>query len=195
MMSDSMIIKRCTKGRIAFTFDDGPNISTQSVLKILRNNRTKASFFVQGSRIAGHSATIEEMLKEGHLVGTHTYSHRRLTKLSKNEIELEISSANKRLESITGTRTEFFRPPYGSYNRDVLDVLEDKGMHMALWSKTSVDWLLPGFLMYLNTYGIDAGDIVLFHDSRKTGKYLDRIIKRAKNKGSLVSLESCVPVF
>lgn len=63
-------------GRVALTFDDGPNRYTQRVLDVLAAHGAKATFFVVGKSIwAGTMPLIQRMVREGHALGNHTYRH------------------------------------------------------------------------------------------------------------------------
>ena len=84
-------------GEVVLTFDDGPwPHNTQEVLAALAANCTKAIFFPIGE----HTMWAPEILKQvdaaGHTIGSHTWSHKDLSKLSlqdsKDEIEKGISA-------------------------------------------------------------------------------------------------------
>lgn len=73
--------------RAALTFDDGPGPSTAEILDTLAEHRVKATFFVLGKSFAEAAwcggdvkrarGLVVRALRDGHVVGNHTYSHRR----------------------------------------------------------------------------------------------------------------------
>ena len=175
------VIRICQGDNIALTFDDGPKEITPKILDILKANNVTATFFLRGDNIKKYPEIFKRIENEGHIIGTHTYSHKKLTSLNELEIRKEIDKS-----------FIYFRPPYGSYDREVIKITKKYGIKIVLYSYSSIDWILPGFLINLNTYNIRKGDIVLFHDLKRTVKQLDKIIKRLKSKGyNLVSIEQC----
>lgn len=73
------IIQQCTvPNTFALTFDDGPNIYTDQILDLLRDNDVKATFFVNGNSKGSindesNKARIRRQIAEGHQVASHTY--------------------------------------------------------------------------------------------------------------------------
>ena len=99
--------------QIALTFDDGPGKYTQELLDGLRERGVKASFFLMGSKVEKRPELVKTMHEDGHLVGCHTWSHINFLKCTEDEIADEIARTNDLIESITGERPQFLRPPYG----------------------------------------------------------------------------------
>ena len=65
-----------TEQQVAITFDDGPHSKfTQDVLKLLKTHSAKATFFLIGKHIEENPNVVASILKEGHTIGNHTYSH------------------------------------------------------------------------------------------------------------------------
>ena len=69
----------------ALTFDDGPNKYTARLLDILKEKETPATFFVLGSWAERYPELIRREVAEGHAVGSHSYSHTKLTTLTAEE--------------------------------------------------------------------------------------------------------------
>ncbi|MBA5790293.1 polysaccharide deacetylase family protein, partial [Escherichia coli] len=79
--------KAKTNKRIALTFDDGPSASvTPGVLDTLKRYDVKATFFVLGSSVVQNPGLVKRELDEGHQVGSHSWDHPQLTKLSEQEV-------------------------------------------------------------------------------------------------------------
>ena len=102
------------KGEIVLTFDDGPSrLYTRAVLKALAQQCTKATFFMVGRMAIADPAMVREVAKEGHTIGSHTFSHAKLAGLpadkAEQEIELGMSAVAGALEA---PMAPFFRFPY-----------------------------------------------------------------------------------
>jgi peptidoglycan/xylan/chitin deacetylase (PgdA/CDA1 family) len=132
----------CRKARcVALTFDGGPSKPTPKLLDLLKKERVKATFFLQGK---GHSdtypATITRMAKEGHEIGNHTWSHKNLTELTPKQISAEIEPVQKDIEKATGKAPTLMRPPRGRTDDDVSEVMKKLGLAQILWSVTAKDY-------------------------------------------------------
>lgn len=79
------------------------------ILGILHKNEGKATFFLDGKWLSTHTAIAKIMIREGHLLGNHGYTHRNMSTLSQDEQQLEISKTNTLLRQ-TGTTPTFFAP-------------------------------------------------------------------------------------
>lgn len=155
-----------SKKQIALTFDDGPGKYTDELLCGLRERNVKASFFLIGQKIEERQETVKTMYDDGHLVGCHTWSHINFFKNDSGVIEKEISRTNDLIESITGERPKFFRPPYGYYLGTQLNRIDSIAV---LWSSCPRDWAHPDedyICDYLVKHASD-GDIVLLHDTKE----------------------------
>ena len=149
---------------LAFTFDDGPSPSTTiPLLDGLKERGAHATFFVLGNRAENQGDIILRMLSEGHVVGSHTYSHKNLLKLKLEEVLEDINRTNDILTNISGQKTKFLRPPYGNYNKNIL---ENSNMTFILWSVDTEDWkkrdtdLIYDYIIH----NVSDGDIILLHD-------------------------------
>ena len=149
---------------LAFTFDDGPALDiTTTLLDGLKERKARATFFVLGNRAENQVDIIKRMVEEGHVVGSHTYSHKNLLRLSLDEALTEITSTNDIIANIIGDKPKYLRPPYGNYNKDIL---ANSNMTFILWSVDTEDWKKrDADLVYeyiINN--VSDGDIVLLHD-------------------------------
>ena len=127
---------------IVLTFDDGPNPkTTPKLLDLLAAEGIHAVFFVLGERIATPTgrAVMERAHKEGHMIGNHSFSHPNLRKLTKAKIIDEIKRTHDLITATTGG-ANLFRPPYGSMNKTVTDVIHDLGYSPVMWNVDTLDW-------------------------------------------------------
>src|SRR6478735_11158663 len=81
-------------GEVVLTFDDGPAPrSTRAILAALAAQCTKATFFVLGERAAEYPADVRETMAQGHTIGTHTWSHLNIKRLSEEQAKSQIETA------------------------------------------------------------------------------------------------------
>lgn len=168
---------------VALTFDDGPDSEyTPEILDILKEKDTLATFFLVGKNVEAYPEIAERIVREGHLVGNHTYSHKSLIPLSAKTTVYEIKKAEKAIEKATGVRTTLFRPPRGVYTYFARGFLKDERYTIALWDITAVDWaeLAPREIVSNVVNKIKPGSIILLHDSG------DLISFRGGNRASTV---------
>ncbi len=134
------------KNRIALTFDDGPSQETEKVLDILKKYGAKATFFICGQRIKGREKIIKRILKEGHEIGNHTYSHKHLWFKSKAFIEKDIKKCDKELSKF-GIKTDLFRFPAFKFGFNSLVVCWKLKKKIIFCDMLSNDWLNPWLKM------------------------------------------------
>ena len=103
---------------VVLTFDDGPwSENTPMVLKALKDNCIKATFFEIGEHATWHPELTREVVAAGMTVGTHTWSHKDLARnpyakdieQAKQEIEMGISAVH--MAAAGGPIAPFFRFP------------------------------------------------------------------------------------
>ena len=154
--------------QVALTFDDGPHQTcTPALLDGLKQRGVKATFFLMGDNIAGQEALVQRMQEEGHLIGNHSYRHIQMTKEGAEQACAEIEQTEEIIRSITGSRPEYLRPPYGAWNEQ----LECRvNLTTVLWNVDSLDWKLQNTERIVRQVEKDvkSGDIILMHDIFKT---------------------------
>ena len=84
-----------------------------------------------GNRVDFYPNIAKEIVARGHEPGNHTWSHKDLTTLSKEDINLEIERTNKAIQKATGKEPTVYRPPYGSINNQVREAVN---MPPILWT-------------------------------------------------------------
>jgi peptidoglycan-N-acetylglucosamine deacetylase len=153
--------------KIALTFDDGPNEPyTSEVLDILRTNGVHATFFLTGKNIEVFPDAARAIVREGHAVGNHSYSHRSMLLETNRTVRRELDKTEALIEAVTGRRTNLFRPPYGGKDFLTLNESRKKGYVMVEWTVSAQDWRRPGVLRIVKRVlrGARNGAIVLMHD-------------------------------
>ena len=131
-----------TPRRVVLTFDDGPHPDhTPELLDVLVKEGITAIFFVCGKHVSVPAGRriVARAASDGHVIGNHAYSHRRLTGMTRHEIRSEIQRTHELVTEFEPA-AKIFRPPYGSSNRDVEDTLAEFGYRLVLWDVDSGDW-------------------------------------------------------
>lgn len=184
-------------GRIALTFDDGPDPRiTPAILDTLRKHDIEATFFVSGERAAQHPHLIRRIVREGHALGNHTYNHPNMGLLSPRTARGELRRTQRAVNRALGYRYEMvvMRPPYGEpyiSQQGLLPrfraIVYGQALVPVLWNIDSRDWELagrPGAIVNTVVRNTGAGGgIVLMHDTREsTAKALPRIIRRYEKR-------------
>ncbi len=164
-----------TMGRmrqLLLTFDDGPHpVTTPQVLDILKRWNVKGIFFVVGMNARKYPDLVRRIHAEGHTIGNHTWYHLNLKKFGPERILKEIRETNDLIQQITGVRPRLFRPPYGSLNASVVEILRQEGMDIMLWTFDPRDWrnrsmvqTVASLKKQLHLENGGKGGIILLHD-------------------------------
>lgn len=155
---------------VCLTFDDGPDPQyTPNILKVLADFDIKATFFVLGEAAERYPHLIEQVIKAGHTVGNHTYSHRHPWMMSSAQAGHEVIHANAVISQITGSVPRWFRPPFGRLRGAMRRQAQQEQMATVLWSHSIIDWGVMGTKAGISKRlaQIKPGDIVLMHDGKR----------------------------
>lgn len=133
--------------KVYLTFDDGPGVQTEKILDILKEEDVKATFFVTGKEDASVKKIYKRIVKEGHTLGMHSYSHIYDTIYeSKEAFEKDFDQLYCYLYDVTGVYPKFYRFPGGSSTQSTelpiqtfIDVLEGKNVTYVDWNVISPD--------------------------------------------------------
>ncbi|WP_030347465.1 polysaccharide deacetylase family protein [Streptomyces sp. NRRL S-1022] len=166
---DEPILQVSGRGRhMVLTFDDGPNPEyTPHILDTLAKYRVRAMFFVCGECVVENRELLARMADEGHVVGNHTWTHPLLTELDRHEIRAEMESTSDAIEDAYGERPQWFRAPYGAWNRAAFQLGAQMGMEPMAWTVDTTDWMEPGTDTIVDRVesGAAPGVVVLSHDA------------------------------
>lgn len=163
---DALCEVKTDEKKVALTFDDGPSEMTGKVLDVLSEYGVKATFFVIGSQIKPYESTIRRMVKDGHNIGIHTWSHSSFFPLSSyNYVSQEIGRTSAEIQEFTGKKPRLFRPPFGVTNPIIGYVVKDMSLTTIGWNVRSFDT----------------------NQSVPRNKILERILKRTR-PGSVILL-------
>lgn len=179
-----------TSTQIAVTFDAGADSRPASkILDVLAKHGDHATFFLTGKWIEKNPALARRIVAEGHEIGNHTYSHRRLTQLSSGDIAEEVDRTEQIALQVTGRSTKpYLRVPYGSRDRRVLGILQDLGYRSIYWDLDCWDSVKKGItsaqIEDRVLSKVRNGSIVLMHcGSQQTADALDDLLSNLESKG------------
>lgn len=164
-------------GRIALTFDDGPNgKDTEAILDVLQRYGARATFFCVGKWAAEQPAILRRMVGDGHVIGNHTQDHRKLAWLSRAQVEYQIDQAQAAISGTGVPAPVLFRAPHGVKSPILFSVLRDRGMKLVAWSQDIQDFQRPGVQRLVRRAypGLRDGEIMLMHDGDGRQKQADR---------------------
>lgn len=173
---------------IALTFDDGPWPDTPKILDILRQYNVRATFFFLGQNLPRYPEIAQQVVKEGHAIGNHTWNHH-YKPMNFETAAAEIDNTSAVIERLTGEKTRLFRPPGGILNNGVADYAKSKNYVVVMWSIDTKDYLQPAATILANRVlnSAHSGAIVLMHDGggsrRRTVEALPLIITGLKQQG------------
>ena len=96
----------------------------------LKERGIHATFFLIGSNIPGNEELVKRMEEEGHLIGNHTYSHVKTDSMDILADQEELEKTNSLVKAITGKSTEYIRPPFGAWNKEMEHAMD---VFSVLW--------------------------------------------------------------
>ncbi|MEH6940865.1 polysaccharide deacetylase family protein [Bacillus sp. JJ722] len=149
---------------VALTFDDGPHHQlTPRILDILKKYDAKATFYVLGNRVEYYPEIVKRAVDEGHEIGSHSWSHPKLTSLKPAELAQQINQTSNAVEKITGKAPATLRPPYGAVNDAVKKATNGP---IVNWSVDTLDWEHRNKEKVIQTVKQNTrnGSIILMHD-------------------------------
>lgn len=155
---------------VCLTFDDGPDPEyTPGILRVLDDFDVKATFFVLGQAAERYPHLVEQMIKAGHTIGNHTYSHRHPWLISSEQAGREVTRANTVVSHITGSAPRWFRPPFGRLRTAMRRQAQLEQMQTVLWNHSIIDWGVMGTKAGISKRlaQIKPGDVVLMHDGKR----------------------------
>lgn len=197
--------------RIALTFDDGPDPQwTPQILDILKRYKVPATFFMVGENGLTERGLLERIVREGHEVGSHTYTHPNLAGASVTDTDIELNANQRLFQAFTGRSLRLFRAPYfGDAEPTTADELgpvfraQERGYISVGLHVDAEDWQRPGVQAIVDNVvngvakggtGCASGDdsecshnIVLLHDAggdrQQTIEALPTIIEKLRAMG------------
>jgi len=185
-----MYLGDINENRMYLTFDEGyENGFTEDILDTLKEENVKAIFFITGDYFEKNDAIIRRMLAEGHSVGNHSLNHYSMPELSYEKCESEILELDRLFYNKFGQHMNFFRPPKGEYNKQVLEITKKLNYKCVMWSFAYQDWLTDSqkgadYALKIVSENFHNGAVILLHAvSKDNADALGDIIREARKQG------------
>jgi peptidoglycan-N-acetylglucosamine deacetylase len=187
-------LARGTK-QLALTYDDGPNDPhTLRLLEVLAEHNVRATFFLIGRYVQQRPEIVREVVKAGHVIGNHTFTHPLLTFKTAAEVRIELSDCRSAIQDAVGEHSNLFRPPFGGRRPAVLRIARQLGLEPIMWNVTGYDWDAPPAVVIEKKVSsrMRGGDVILLHDGghkqmgadrSQTVLATDHLITRYKSEG------------
>src|SRR4051812_21099234 len=130
--------------QLALTYDDGPNDPhTLRLLEVLARHNVHATFFLIGRYAEQRPDIVRELVRAGHVIGNHTFTHPLLIFKSQRELRAQLEHCDRALTDAVGEHSNLFRPPFGGRRPAVLRIAREMKLEPVMWNVTSYDWKAP----------------------------------------------------
>ncbi|MFI7543101.1 polysaccharide deacetylase family protein [Actinoplanes sp. NPDC049599] len=179
----------CTAGKVALTFDDGPDVHTEPMLELLRAYGVKATFFVLGAKVSQRPQTVRTAIGDGHLVENHSWDHPHLADLTAPEINAQITRTQQAVRTAGAPAPTMLRAPFNSLDDRVRQAATAHGLKLTQWDIDTNDWRgrRPEDITNSVVSQLRPGAVVLLHDgiqdSGATLNALPAIIEGIRSRG------------
>lgn len=162
------------------------------MLDILDEENVKVTFFLDGSWLSKNPELATEMLKRGHEMENHAYTHPNMSTLSRARATVEIEKTQKLLKESLGVTNKWFAPPSGDFDQETVEIASSLGLKTVLWTVDTVDWRNPSpeSIVAKITSKAEPGTLVLMHPTASSSKALKAMIRGIKAKGLLLGTVS-----
>lgn len=176
---EDIVTHNLPKGYVALTFDDGPSQYTSQIVDILKEHEIGGTFFFIGQHLDSYLDHINYVHENGYSIGSHSTNHLNMSSLSSEDQEIEVVQAIDLLREITNSDVNLFRPPFGSYNNHLKDLIIENDYKMILWNNDPQDWKTrnPDKIIESIQNTDVSGSIILLHESQNVIDALPQIIK------------------
>jgi peptidoglycan/xylan/chitin deacetylase (PgdA/CDA1 family) len=172
---------------VLFTFDDGPNPKTTPlVLDTLARHHIHAVFFMVGE-MAGNPnpkvpALVHRVLREGHVIATHTMKHKDLCRVPEPAAVHDLDDGKAIIEQVAGVPTAWFRAPFGTRCARLERMLDERHLTHFHWDLDPQDWKHGNAARTVKYVTRELGraygrNVLLMHDIKQaTTKALPQIL-------------------
>ena len=129
-----------TDKKVALSFDAAwGNEDTKEILDILKKENVKVTFFMTGGWVDAYPDDEKQIAAAGHDLANHSEHHKQMSKLSKKECIKEIEDVHNRVKELTGREMNLFRPPYGDYNNNLIEIVNEMDYYPIQWDVDILD--------------------------------------------------------
>lgn len=177
-------------GEVVLTFDDGPSPNdTREILAALAKQCTKATFFMVGEMAVVHPEMVKEVAAQGHTIGTHTWTHPNVARLTLPELKHEVEATFDLVQKNSPVPVApFFRYPYLSSSTLSEDYFKSRNIGQFAVDIDSNDWRVrssaPVVARVMAGLKARGRGIILMHDIHKwTADAVPQLLAKLKAGG------------
>lgn len=167
---------------VALTYDDGPSNNTYDLLDKLEAAKAPATFFYIGNQIDRYSDAVKRAVKDGIVIGNHTWTHPVMTGLSEASQQTQVDRTSREIQLAGAPKPTLMRPPYGDFD----SATKNLGYPLIIWDVDTRDWSTHSGTSSLETIqnNVQPGSIILMHDFETSSvAETPTIVKWLRSKG------------
>ena len=156
------------------------------LLSVLHSNHVVATFMLGGAWARAHPDLVKEMQQQGDELGNHGWNHQHPNQMSFQGNVDDIQRTNRQIEAIAGVVPGVYAPPYGEFNRTVLQAAQAAHMTLVMWTIDTIDWRpssSPDYMVKKVLSKSAPGSLVLMHPTNRTVSAFPRIIAGLTQQG------------
>jgi peptidoglycan/xylan/chitin deacetylase (PgdA/CDA1 family) len=180
---------------VALTIDLGESAtrrSCEALLNWLEAHNIKATFFLTGWFIRNFPDITQRIARHGNELGNHTDTHPHCPRISSAEVQDQLDVVVELLcrQRLAISPHAYFRPPYGEYNRRVVEAAAALGYRTVTWSVTTVDYERTGDAEHLASLIVRRtrpGAIILTHATAVSAEMVPLVVTRLTQNGYRVT--------
>ncbi len=186
------LLRKACNGKLAITYDDGPDEElTPQLLGLLKRHAAQCTFFLVGFRAEDAPHVCDLMLEDGHELGIHSHRHKNAWKMLPWDAVRDAEKGYATLSRWVGAEAAF-RPPFGKTTSLVLWAIRRRGARIIWWTDVAGDTSDPMPCAERVAMRIlDAGGgVVLMHSRHKEEKrrayvldLTERLLQGAQERG------------
>lgn len=155
------------------------------MLNTLDAENIKTTFFLDGSWLKKNPELAAEIMKRGHEIENHAYTHPNMSRLSRERAEMEIKKTQDLLKESLGVENKWFAPPSGDFNQQTVSIAYARGLKTVLWTLDTVDWKHPppDAVIQKISSKVEPGFLILMHPTDSSSQALKGMIDGIRAKG------------
>ncbi len=156
----------------------------EPILRTLKDEKVKATFFLDGSWLKKNADLARHIQSEGHELSNHAYSHPDMSRLGRDAAYQQIAKTEALLKSELNVKNKWFAPPSGDYNQTTVQVAAEQGLRTVLWTLDTIDWKKPPAYAIIQKIRlrIEPGTLILMHPTASSSEALPGMIREIRKK-------------